>query len=96
MMQDSGKTISALHRLKNIGVRIAMYDFETGYSSRGYLRKILFDKIKTDRAFVSNIEESHEQHAIVEAVICIAQALRMVTTADGVQIIGQKHIVAGL
>jgi diguanylate cyclase (GGDEF)-like protein len=96
LMQDCEKTISSLHRLKGLGVMIAMDDFGTGYSSLSYLQKFPFDKIKIDRSFVSNIEYSPEQRAIVEAVIHIARALRMETTAEGIETVGQKRILTEL
>ena len=58
-MDDSEKTLSTLHRLKQLGVRIAMDDFGTGYSSLSYLRSFPFDKIKVDRTFVSDLDGRH-------------------------------------
>ncbi|MCO6420073.1 EAL domain-containing protein, partial [Siccirubricoccus sp. KC 17139] len=46
MLQDTRTTLVTLHRLKALGVRIAMDDFGTGYSSLGYLQRFPFDKVK--------------------------------------------------
>ncbi len=95
-MEDSEKTLSTLHRLKQLGVRIAMDDFGTGYSSLSYLRSFPFDKIKVDRTFVSDLAGGTEHVVIVQAVVSIARALGMTTTAEGVETIGQQQFLAAL
>jgi diguanylate cyclase (GGDEF)-like protein len=95
-MEDSEKTLSTLHRLKELGVRIAMDDFGTGYSSLSYLRSFPFDKIKVDRAFVSDLAEGTEHVVIVQAVVSIARALGMTTTAEGVETPGQRDFLKAL
>ena len=60
IMEDTEYTLMSLHRLKDLGVRIAMDDFGTGYSSLSYLRRFPFDKIKVDRTFVSDLAEGTE------------------------------------
>jgi EAL domain-containing protein (putative c-di-GMP-specific phosphodiesterase class I) len=95
-MEDSEKTLSALHRLKQLGVRISMDDFGTGYSSLSYLRSFPYDKIKVDRAFVSDLAAGTEHVVIVQAVVSIARALGMTTTAEGVETVGQKEFLAAL
>ncbi len=95
-MEDSEKTLSTLHQLKQLGVRIAMDDFGTGYSSLSYLRSFPFDKIKVDRTFVSDLDEGTEHVVIVQAVVSIARALGMTTTAEGVETVGQQEFLAAL
>ena len=94
-MDNSEKTLSTLHRLKQLGVRISMDDFGTGYSSLSYLRSFPFDKIKVDRAFVSDLAEGTEHVVIVQAVVSIARALGMTTTAEGVETVGAEGIPRG-
>ncbi|WP_171070122.1 EAL domain-containing protein [Methylobacterium terricola] len=85
LLQDSASTLAILHRLKQLGVRIAMDDFGTGYSSLGYLRAFPFDKIKIDRAFVADLSVRPDALAIVRAVTTLADSLGMTTTAEGVE-----------
>jgi EAL domain-containing protein (putative c-di-GMP-specific phosphodiesterase class I) len=85
LLQDSEATLAILHRLKRLGVRIAMDDFGTGYSSLGYLRAFPFDKIKIDRAFVADLAVRPDAVAIVRAVTTLADSLGMTTTAEGVE-----------
>ena len=96
VMEDSERTISTLHRLKQLGVRIAMDDFGTGYSSLSYLRSFPYDRIKVDRAFVSDLAAGSEDVVIVQAVVSIARALGMTTTAEGVESDDQKQFLTAL
>jgi EAL domain-containing protein (putative c-di-GMP-specific phosphodiesterase class I) len=96
IMEDTERTLSNLRKLKEIGVRIAMDDFGTGYSSLSYLRSFPFDKIKVDRTFVSDLAEGTEQVVIVQAVVSIARALGLTTTAEGVEVGFQREYLAAL
>jgi diguanylate cyclase (GGDEF)-like protein len=96
IMEDTEYTLSNLRRLKDIGVRIAMDDFGTGYSSLSYLRRFPFDKIKVDRTFVSDLGAGTEHAVIVQAVVSIARALGITTTAEGVEIDFQREYLAAL
>lgn len=95
-IRDPERTLSTLERLKAIGVRIAMDDFGTGYSSLSYLRRFPFDKIKIDRAFISDLSSGTEHVVIVQAVISIARALGMTTTAEGIEVPHQRDFLAAL
>ena len=77
--------VSLLHRLREMGVRVALDDFGTGYSSLSYLRSFPFDKIKIDRSFVTSVAEDSGSAAIVRAIVDLAKALHMETTAEGVE-----------
>jgi len=95
-ISDTEKTLSTLHRLKALGVRIAMDDFGTGYSSLSSLRSFPFDEIKIDRAFVSDVGRNSENSVIVQAVIIIASALGMTTVAEGVETADQQTLLKAL
>src|SRR5690606_28620407 len=72
--------------LKNIGARLALDDFGTGYSSLGYLSKAPFDKIKIDQSFIRGITEPGSRNvAIIKAIVSLAEALDMDTTAEGIE-----------
>jgi predicted signal transduction protein with EAL and GGDEF domain len=95
-MEDGEETLSILHRLKSLGVRISMDDFGTGYSSLSYLRSFPYDNIKVDRTFVSRLNEGTEHVVIVQAVVSIARALGMTTTAEGIETLDQQEFLAAL
>jgi diguanylate cyclase (GGDEF)-like protein/PAS domain S-box-containing protein len=84
-MQNTSRTISTLHRLREMGVQIAIDDFGTGHSSLNYLRNFPIDSVKIDQEFVQEIEVSAPDRAIVSAVIGMARGLRLRVTAEGVE-----------
>ena len=84
-LDGEGPTIALLHRLREMGIRIALDDFGTGYSSLSYLRSFPFDKIKIDRSFVTSVAQDPGAAAIVQAIVDLANALHMDTTAEGVE-----------
>src|SRR4030081_1211399 len=85
LLQDKEATLAVLHRLRALGIRIAMDDFGTGYSSLTYLQCFPFDKIKIDRSFVQDITENAGSLNIVRAVAALANGMGMTATAEGVE-----------
>ncbi|MDI6105740.1 GGDEF domain-containing phosphodiesterase [Actinoplanes sp. NEAU-A12] len=84
-MVDEAVEIAALRRLRAEGVRIAIDDFGTGYSSLQYLTRLPVDVLKIDRSFVAQLDGTAEGAAIAEAVIRLAQILRLTTVAEGIE-----------
>jgi diguanylate cyclase (GGDEF)-like protein/PAS domain S-box-containing protein len=95
LIHDDETALEILHQLRAIGVRIALDDFGTGFSSLSYLKRFPFDKIKIDRCFVSDIEVDGSA-AIVQAVVNIAAARNMTTTAEGVETEQQREMLRQL
>lgn len=93
LLEDSHRSSCALRGLRAMGVRISLDDFGTGYSSLGYLRKYTVDKIKIDRSFVEQISTNHDHMAIVHAIVSLAHALGMKTTAEGIETEDQLEMV---
>jgi diguanylate cyclase (GGDEF)-like protein len=93
-MGDAAAVDAMFERLKAIGVRLALDDFGTGYSSLGYLRKAPFDKIKIDQSFVrGSTEPDNSNSAIIAAIVSLAEALGMETTAEGVEAMDELALV---
>src|SRR3984893_10626943 len=85
LLQNKETTLAVLHQLRSLGIRIAMDDFRTGYSSLTYLQCFPFDKIKIDRSFVKDITENTGSLNIVRAVAALANGMGMTATAEGVE-----------
>jgi diguanylate cyclase (GGDEF)-like protein len=96
LIRDDEMALAILHQLRAIGVRIALDDFGTGYSSLSYLQRFPFDKIKIDRAFVDGLAEGDGSSSIVQAVVNIAAARHMTTTAEGVETEAQRQMLRAL
>lgn len=96
-LQEGGATTDRFKALKGLGVRLALDDFGTGYSSLGYLKTAPFDKIKIDQSFVRGATEAGSRNrAIIAAIVALAQALEMDTTAEGVESFDQFDLMKSL
>jgi diguanylate cyclase (GGDEF)-like protein/PAS domain S-box-containing protein len=92
-IDDFSRAISILSRLKSLGVRIALDDFGSGYSSLSYLHSFAFDKIKIDKAFVLDLEGNQHSMAIVRAVIDLGHSLDIPVLAEGVETAAQHAML---
>lgn len=81
--------LNALRRLKGLGVKVALDDFGSGYSSLSYLRRFPFDTLKIDRDFVSDMNGNPEAEAILVSIIQLGKALGMTIVAEGIETIDQ-------
>jgi len=93
LIRDDEAALDMLHQLRKLGVRIALDDFGTGYSSLSYLQRFPFEKIKIDRSFIRDIAGPGASSSIVQAVVSIAAASDMTTTAEGVETEQQRNLL---
>ncbi len=85
LMGNEQESMAVLHRLKTLGVSLAIDDFGTGYSSLSYLRDFEVDKLKIDRAFVTDLDHRPGALAIVKAVIAMGHSLALAVNAEGIE-----------
>ncbi|MEM8952135.1 MAG: EAL domain-containing protein, partial [Pseudomonadota bacterium] len=85
LLDDSSAILERLHRLRELGVQIALDDFGIGYSSLSYLRTFPFQRIKIDGSFIRSVARQDGSLAIIRAVTSLGAALGMETTAEGVE-----------
>ena len=85
IVSDPDRIAATMQALKGLGTTLAMDDFGTGYSNLAYLQRLPIDVLKIDRSFVSGMLADRDKVAIVRAVLSLAQALGMRTTAEGIE-----------
>ena len=93
IMERADKTINTLRSLKEMGIQLSIDDFGTGYSSLNYLKHFPIDRIKIDRSFVTDVNRSNDDAAIVEAIISMAHSLNLKVIAEGVENNGQMDFL---
>jgi diguanylate cyclase (GGDEF)-like protein len=95
VLQTGAATISALKRLRVLGVAIALDDFGTGYSSLASLEQLPLTRIKLDRSLIAEIDTNPRSAAIARAIIGMCQGLGLEITAEGVERTEQFAMLVG-
>ena len=85
LMEDFPHCEKQLAALKEMGIKISVDDFGTGFSSLGYLKKIPVDTLKIDRSFVQDLKNGSDAAEIASAIIALAHSLHMEVVAEGVE-----------
>ena len=85
IIQDPERVARALKALQRFDVKIAMDDFGSGYTSLASLQLLPIDILKIDQRFVSGMLQDGDSAAIVDAILSLARALGMETTAEGIE-----------
>lgn len=85
IMKETEYIIESLKQLKQLGVKIAIDDFGTEYSSLNYIKQLPVDKIKIDISFVRGINISHKDEAIIKVIIALAKNLELKVIAEGAE-----------
>ncbi len=96
-MHEGNGAAAMLDQIIALGINLSLDDFGTGYSSLGYLRKTRFSTIKVDRSFVQGAaKNAPESLAIIRAVVAMADALGMATTAEGAETAEEVQMIRRL
>jgi EAL domain-containing protein (putative c-di-GMP-specific phosphodiesterase class I) len=85
VLDSSGVTLPALHRLREMGIGLSLDDFGTGYSSMTHLRLLPVDQLKVDRGFVQAMTTCAEDAVIVRAAVELGRNLGMEVVAEGIE-----------
>ncbi|MGL5447226.1 MAG: putative bifunctional diguanylate cyclase/phosphodiesterase [Rhabdaerophilum sp.] len=85
LIEQPQLVIETLERLRKIGVRIALDDFGSGYSSLNYIAQLPLDKIKIDRTFTAFITTSQKSVSLMRGIVAIARDLSLEVIVEGVE-----------
>lgn len=100
LLQNAPDTVRTLRSLERLGVRLAVDDFGTGFSSLSYLQAFPVHVLKVDRSFVARLDEEGERAessaAIIGSIVSLAQGLGVRTVAEGIETPGQLCAVTTL
>lgn len=96
IVADPDRATRVMRALKAMGASLAMDDFGTGYSNLAYLQRLPIDILKIDRSFITGMLGDRDKVAIVRAILSLAEALGMTTTAEGVETLELSQTLAAL
>ena len=85
LLQDSDEPFQVLTSLSKRGIRLALDDFGTGYSSLSYLKRFPLQVLKIDRSFINDLHDDKSSRALVEAIIAMAQSMKLDIVAEGIE-----------
>jgi len=95
-MQEDEAPLRALEEFRAHDIGIALDDFGTGYSSLTYICTLPVIRVKIDRSFVAGCFTTSQSLAVIQAIIGLANSLKLGVVAEGIETISQYHLLAGL
>jgi EAL domain-containing protein (putative c-di-GMP-specific phosphodiesterase class I) len=93
LIDNPDEMLKRIEDLHNLGVRIALDDFGSGYSNLGYLQRFPLDKLKIDRSFVAALGASANGGVIIQAIVALGRALELSVLAEGVETEKQRVLL---
>jgi diguanylate cyclase (GGDEF)-like protein len=85
LADPNGGAAAALADLRLTGVRVALDDFGSGYSSIGYLRQLPVDVLKIDRSFLTGTFAGGPENALLEAIVGMGHSLGLDVIPEGIE-----------
>jgi EAL domain-containing protein (putative c-di-GMP-specific phosphodiesterase class I)/GGDEF domain-containing protein len=96
VIQDTQRTLLILQLLRKMGITIAIDDFGTGYSGLSYLKTLPFDRLKIDREFIQNVDQTVTSMAICKSLIELASGLGIEVLAEGAETAAEVGMMRSL
>ncbi|HET7681848.1 MAG TPA: bifunctional diguanylate cyclase/phosphodiesterase, partial [Xanthobacteraceae bacterium] len=93
LIDDAEETRKRLEEIRELGVRIALDDFGSGYSSLSYLQSFPIDKLKIDGSFVAPLGKSENSGFIIQAIVALGRALNLSVLVEGVETEEQRVLL---
>ena len=94
--RNTGELVEKINKIKEIGYKIAMDDFGSGYSSLNSLKDIPIDILKLDMGFFKSDNNMDKGGNVIASVVHMAQTLELITVAEGVETNAQANFLAGI
>lgn len=95
-IESSQDTLDKLNRLSDLGFKMVIDDYGTGYASLGYLKRFPVSGLKIDKSFIDEILESDQDRKIVGSTIALAHELGLEIIAEGVENDAQLELLKQL
>jgi diguanylate cyclase (GGDEF)-like protein len=96
VMEDAGDAAETLGALREMGVKLAIDDFGSGYSALSSLKRFSVDVLKVDRAFVAGLGRDSTDGPIMAAIIDLTHALGLRAVGEGVERADQLAVLRAL
>ncbi|MFF7639462.1 EAL domain-containing protein [Streptomyces canus] len=96
LMRRNEQIDGVIRDLKDLGVRIAVDDFGTGFSSLRYLRDFPLDVLKIDKSFIDDIPHDARQVKLVEGIVRLADTLEVQVIAEGIEAPEQRDLLTAM
>ena len=93
MMEHTKENLDFMDKFREIGASVAIDDFGTGYSSMSYLQSLPIDKIKIDKSFVDNIDDTVRDKEVSMAIVKLSHSLGYKVIAEGIEKKEQEHFL---
>lgn len=84
---------SVLTAIRALGVKLALDDFGSGYSSLGYLNRLPFDQLKIDRSFVSDIDSDQRKQQVLQGILGLGRSLGFIVVVEGTETLEEVMVV---
>jgi diguanylate cyclase (GGDEF)-like protein len=93
LLNNIERTVEVLDRIKEMGFKLSLDDFGTGFSSLNYLKNLPLDKVKLDKSFIDNIETDERDHLMVKSIIELSHRLGLLVVGEGVETKNQRDLL---
>lgn len=96
LIENFDIVVKSIKNIRNIGVKISLDDFGSGYSSLNYLTKLEIDEIKIDKSFIDQVIGNEKVTFMLEMIINLSKKLNLNIVAEGIETVEQYDIVANM
>jgi diguanylate cyclase (GGDEF)-like protein len=93
VIEEPEQAMNVLHRFKKQGIKLAIDDYGTGYSSLGQLKNMPVDELKIDKSFVLKLDQDKDDQVIVRSTIEMGHNIGLIVVAEGVETLAAWHLL---